>query len=170
MALYLITGVSGTGKSTACAELRERGYTAYDGDTDHLAHWFNNETGAIEYYDGTVAFIETHQRSVARETVKRLAQEARDKPVFLCNDPANEDELLDLFAQVFALVVDDDTRNYRLANRKSGHYDWGKLPHEMAYTRTEKALAYERYKRPQYSTIDATQPTAAIVDQILAHL
>ncbi|MEV0644987.1 AAA family ATPase [Phytomonospora sp. NPDC050363] len=35
----LITGMSGTGKSTVLAELAERGYTTVDADADEWSHW-----------------------------------------------------------------------------------------------------------------------------------
>jgi broad-specificity NMP kinase len=41
---YLVEGVSGTGKSSVCAELRNRGYRAIDGDKE-LAYRGNPETG-----------------------------------------------------------------------------------------------------------------------------
>ena len=41
---YLIEGVSGTGKTSVCKELRRRGYHAINGDTD-LAYRGDPETG-----------------------------------------------------------------------------------------------------------------------------
>lgn len=43
MAAYLITGASGTGKTSVAKELRRRGYLAYDGDAT-LAYHADPET------------------------------------------------------------------------------------------------------------------------------
>jgi hypothetical protein len=41
---YLIEGISGTGKSAVCRELRRRGYAAVDGDNE-LAYQGDPQTG-----------------------------------------------------------------------------------------------------------------------------
>ena len=41
---YLVEGVSGTGKTSVCKELRRRGFHAINGDTD-LAYQGDPETG-----------------------------------------------------------------------------------------------------------------------------
>ncbi len=167
MPLFLVTGLPGTGKSTVCAELKTRGFESYDGDYDHLAHWYNNGTGQPEEHDQdrTPEFLRTHSRDIARETVDGLAANAQDKSVFLCGDPENEDELVDLFAKVFALILDEDTRQYRLATRTNNQ--WGKLPHEIEYDLATIPIAYDRYQRLAYITLDSAQSTEIIVDQII---
>lgn len=170
MSLFLITGLPGSGKSTACAELKARGYKAYDGDYDRLAKWYNDATGRpIEertYHKRTPKFLQTHSRDISREAAEDLAAKAKHKTIFLCADPENEDELVPLFAKVFALVLDEDTRQHRLATRVNNQ--WGKLPHEVAYDLAVKPKAFNRYKKFGYDVIDAAQPTGAIVDYIEA--
>lgn len=46
----LITGVAGTGKTTALAELQKRGYLVIDLDATGLCRWRNKETGAYDEY------------------------------------------------------------------------------------------------------------------------
>ena len=171
MALYLITGVAGTGKTTICYELRARGFTAYDGDKDHLAHWYDKDWN-ITHYDGTAEFIRLHHRSIAAEVMDRLNREAINKPVFLCNDPDNENELQQAFAHIFALVLDTETIKKRLSTRLSTtkNYEWGKLPHELDLVLKQEHLVKARLKSSRYTAIDAAQTTAHIVDQILHNL
>jgi dephospho-CoA kinase len=171
MPLILITGLPGSGKSTVNTELKARGYESYDADEDHLAHWYDNETGLVVMQEDekrTAEFVATHSRDIARETVEGLAAQTIDNPVFLCGDPENEDELRDLFSKIFALVIDEDLRQHRLATR--GNNTWGKLPHEIAYDLTFQQKAPETYAKFGYITLDATQPVANNVDYILKRI
>jgi hypothetical protein len=45
MALFYVTGLSGTGKSAVLSELRVRGYHARGVDEDGYADWINKVTG-----------------------------------------------------------------------------------------------------------------------------
>lgn len=170
MALYLITGLPGTGKSTVCEELKSRGTVAYDGDYDRLAQWFSDQTGkpVLGQHVRTPEFLKSHSRNISRGRVEYLRTEATDKPVFLCADPENEDELADLFTTIFALVLDEGTRQHRLTTRTNNK--WGKLPHEIEYDQAIRPIAEARYMKPKYRTISADQTTDDIVDIICRHI
>ncbi|MDT8306538.1 MAG: shikimate kinase, partial [Anaerolineae bacterium] len=45
MQRVLLTGMSGTGKSTVIRELAARGYRAIDADENGWSHWVNMRTG-----------------------------------------------------------------------------------------------------------------------------
>lgn len=45
MAVVLVTGMSGTGKSTALAELERRGYDVVETDGDEWSEWFEGPDG-----------------------------------------------------------------------------------------------------------------------------
>lgn len=170
MSLVLVTGLPGSGKSTVYAGLRSRGYEAYDGDYDHFAKWYNNATGKpIEedkYHERTPEFLQNHSRNISYQLVQDLAVNSRNKTVFLCADPENEDELVELFDQVFALIIDEDIRQERLATRTNNK--WGKLPHEIAYDQAIKPIAFARYKKYGYSIIDSNKPVEEIIDFIIS--
>ncbi len=168
MPLFLVTGLPGSGKSAVNAELKSRGYESYDGDEDHLARWYNDETGqeveaGIE--DCTPEFLSKHSRSISRKVVEELALKAKTKPVFLCGDPENEENLNDLFSKVFALIIDEKTREYRLTARTNNV--WGKRPHEREYSAAFGKKWKDICLRLKYTHIDSSQPTKNIVDQIL---
>jgi len=172
MPLFLITGLPGSGKSTVNAELKARGYESYDSDEDRLAKWYNNRTGvAIEeehYVEHSPDFLRNHSRDISREAVEKLAAKAQGKSVFLCGDGENEEELQDLFDEIFALILDYETRSHRLATRTNN--SWGKLPREREYS-DEYGKKWEIIRRQfAYTTINAAQPTNKIVDQILAKI
>jgi len=170
MALFLITGLPGSGKSTVYAELKKRGYEAYDGDYDHFAKWYNNTTGEPiheeRYHERSPEFLQEHSRNIAYQLVKDLAIKAQNTIVFLCADPENEDELVGLFDEVFALRIDENIRQKRLATRTNN--TWGKLPHEVAYDLAVKPVALARYDKYDYKIIDSNRPIEDIIDFIVA--
>lgn len=168
MALFLITGASGAGKTTTCLELKARGYLAYDGDTDKLACWYDKQTGELvskRDESRTLEFVQMHSYLLLRDRLKKLAANAQDKPIFICCNPENMDELEDLFAKKFALVVDEATFRDRLVTRTNN--EWGKLPHELEYSTEFRQAHTQRYEEFGYDTVDATLPTRDIVDCIV---
>ena len=170
MSLYLITGLPGSGKSTVCDELKSRGYKAYDGDYDHLAHWFdqNGNIATRGTEERTPEFIQTHTRAIPKKTIEAFAQKATKADIFICNDPENEDELAPYFVQIFAMILDEDTRQNRVASRTNN--SWGKTPHERARDLAIRPIAERRYKQANYTHLDASLPTSEIVDVILEHI
>lgn len=170
MALYLITGTAGTGKSQVCLVLKTKGFEAYDTDDDGLARWQHNETryihpkSSVKPHMRTAEFLAEHSWNVPREYVEELAQNAKNKPVFICGSLTNEDELRDLFEKIFALYVDDDTLKYRLTTRTTN--DWGKQPHELKQSLAHHHKIYKKHEQKGDVVIDATKPLDIIVEEI----
>jgi broad-specificity NMP kinase len=90
---YLVEGVSGTGKSSVCDELRRRGYKAINGDRE-LAYQGDPETGKR-----TAAYgHEYHIWDV--DKVREIAAKKEDEVIFFCGGFRNLYKVLDLFDKI----------------------------------------------------------------------
>lgn len=155
---YLVDGVSGTGKTSVCYELRRRGWHAVNGDTD-LAYQGDPETG--EPTDVTPSHWH-HLWSV--EKVRALVADHSKGRTFFCGGSRNFGQFVDLFDAVFILDIDVDTLTRRLAERPADEF--GAEPSErdlvLRLHETGEGL-------PRGIPIDATAPLAHVVDEILRH-
>ncbi|HSZ43341.1 MAG TPA: AAA family ATPase [Trebonia sp.] len=171
--LIYITGMPGSGKSTVCDELKRRGHVAYDTDNDSIAFFYNNVTGkAIKRHipaaDRTPEWRAQYAWKAKRETVEGLLADTEGATIFLCGVTANDvDELWDLFAKVFALVIgDEQALRTRIANRREDGY--GKNPHELAALLEWQRTAAADFEELGAILVDATEPLEKVVDTILA--
>lgn len=65
MAKVLVTGMSGTGKSTAVQILGEHGHRVVDTDTDEWSHWVTLPDGSSDWVwreDAIIELLSNHQR------------------------------------------------------------------------------------------------------------
>jgi len=155
---YLIEGVSGTGKTSVCQELRRRGYVAIHGDRE------------LRYQGRPTTFSSPQIRHEHNlwdvEKVRRLAANQDDEATFFCGGSRNFKQFIDLFDEIFILDVDAKTLNERLDNRPDD--DWGKRKSER-----ELILRLHATKEDVPSSgivLDATQPLVSVVDEILSHV
>jgi hypothetical protein len=156
---YLIEGVSGTGKSSVCEELRRRGYVAIHGDRE-LAYQGDPTTG--ERTEGR-----RHEHHIWDvEKVRGLAANQDDEVTFFCGGSRNLKQFIDLFDEVFILEIDANTLIERLDSRPDD--DWGKRKSER-----ELILHLHATKKDIPSNgivLDATQPLVTVVDELLSHV
>ena len=162
---YLIEGVSGTGKTSVCNELRRRGYHAINGDRE-LSYQGDPETG--KPLDGSehhhdIWFVHRHHIWDVSK-IKILVADQRSPISFFCGGSRNFLRFIDLFDGVFVLSVDADTLNKRLAARPED--DWGGKVSERELIMRLHATK-EDVPRNAVS-IDATAPVARVVDDILS--
>ncbi|GAA3411708.1 AAA family ATPase [Streptosporangium vulgare] len=153
---YLIEGVSCTGKTSVCEELRRRGYHAVNGDTE-LAYQGDPETGRPT--SGPA-----HEHHIWQvDKVRALVADEDEAVTFFCGGSRNFSRFIDLFDGVFVLEVDLDTLNRRLDRRPED--EWGGKP-----TERELVVRLHRTKEdvPKNGvSIDATAPLAHVVDEIV---
>lgn len=154
---YLVEGVSCTGKTSVCHELRRRGYAAVNGDRD-LAYRGDPVTG--EPTD-----VGAHEHHLWRvDRVRALVADQQEPVTYFCGGSRNFSTFIDLFDAVFVLQIDQETLSRRL-DRRPGD-EWGARPEER-----ELILRLHRTQEdiPEGIAIDATAPLAEVVGEILRH-
>lgn len=164
---YLIEGVSGTGKTSVCHELRRRGYQAFNGDRD-LAYRGDPETGepvdwpAHNNFADSVAWIHGHQLWDV-DKVKSIVADQSNALSFLCGGSRNFSRFIDLLDGVFVLDIDHDTLIQRLSGRPDDEF--GGRPEERELI---VRLHGTKEDIPKNGVvIDATAPLERVVDDIL---
>ena len=153
---FLVEGVSATGKTSVCRELQRRGHHAINGDTD-LAYQGDPLTGTPL----DTAVHEHHIWYVDR--VRAIAADRSEPATFFCGGSRNFARFIDVFDTVFVLEVDLDTLLRRLGERDDD--EWGGIPSERDLV--VRLHATREDVPAQGVVIDATQPLAAVVDEIL---
>ncbi|MBC8102869.1 MAG: AAA family ATPase [Cytophagales bacterium] len=130
MKRVLLTGISGTGKSTAIAELAARGYKAVDADSDAFSEWveyINDPSDAGEIGSP----VEPDRDWVWREDRLRQLLATEDAEVlFVSGCAPNMGEFLPQFDHVVLLSAPADVIAERLRTRTNNAY--GKHPDEAA--------------------------------------
>ena len=154
---YLIEGVSGTGKTSVCKELRRRGFNAINGDTD-LAYQGDPETG--EPTDD----VPSHWHHIWHvDSLRALVADQSERYTFFCGGSRNFSKFQDLFDGVFVLEIDLDTLNRRLDQRPED---------EFGAQQSERDLIVRLHRTKEDTPkngipIDATAPLVHVVDEIL---
>ena len=161
---YLVEGVSWTGKTSVCHELRRRGFHTVNGDRE-LAYQGDPETGRpldSSGHERDIRFGHDHHLWDV-DKVRSLIADPRNPISFFCGGSRNFERFIRLFDGVFVLEVDLDTLNRRLAARLKD--EWGGRPTERELVAWLHATKEDI---PQHGVaIDATGPIDRVVDEIL---
>ncbi|HSE45793.1 MAG TPA: AAA family ATPase [Gemmatimonadales bacterium] len=156
---YLVEGVSGTGKTSVCRELNQRGYQAINGDRE-LAYQGDPETGQAT----DTALHQHHIWDVGR--VRALVADHQEPVTFFCGGSRNFSKFIDLFDEVFVLDIELESLHRRLDQRPQN--EWGSKPSEreliVRLHRTHEDIPGAGV------VIDATRPLADVVGEILRHV
>ncbi|GAA5115239.1 nucleoside kinase [Alloalcanivorax gelatiniphagus] len=152
---FLVEGVSGTGKTAVCHELRRRGFDAVNGDTD-LARPLAPGSAPVTAEDVHA------DHGWDADRVRALAADTTEPLTFFCGGSRNAAEFLDVFDAVFVLHVDRATLLARLGRRPAG--EWGS-------TRAQRALVVRLHEDgndvPPGVPIDASAPLGVVVDELV---
>ena len=167
MSAFLITGSSGSGKTTVAEELQRRGYTAYNTDTmPEVTSLYDMATGkAISLHDWPPAPLDTkryHWNWDLRE-LRRLLES--DHPVFIAAITSNTKENLHLFDDVLVLNPSVETLEHRLLTRTNNNI--GKHPDELAGILDKHAKSADMWRSLGARLIDGDQSLNEVVDTIV---
>ena len=152
---YLIEGLSGTGKSSVCEELLRRGYKAIHTDRT----WAYHADPATGLPGGPVSH-ETWMWD-RQQAVSEL-ESPEPEVLFVCGSSRNRDHFLPYFTRVFNLRIDDDTMRRRLEARTEDDWPLGQegIALVLALNRSDQGP-------PEAIQVDATQPLAEVVEEVL---
>lgn len=164
MQRILVTGVSGTGKSTIANELAVHGYKAVDVDGDEYSGWV-----AVEHLGAAGAIgtpVEADRDWVWREDRIQELLSAEDADVlFLSGCAANMGRFLPQFDLVVLLSAPADVLVGRLATRTNNPY--GKRPEEVARVLELVNTVEPTLRRIAGYEIDTSAPLDEVVATLL---
>jgi broad-specificity NMP kinase len=147
----LITGMSGTGKSTALQALGKRGHRVVDTDTDQWSHWTTLPNGSADW--------------VWREdAITELLAGHHHGTLFVAGCKSNQGSFYGQFDHVALLSAPADVLLARIAARNNNPY--GKKPEERELILQHLATIEPRLRATATIEIDASAPILHVVDQL----
>jgi shikimate kinase len=169
MALFYITGTSGSGKSSICDQLEILKYDAYDTDVS-MNDWYDRETGQIVEFVAktpheTTMWVQSHDFLMSENKVKQLAANATNKDIFICGHASNDIDLLTYFSKIFCLYLNEDDTRKRLSSRTNN--TWGNDPEQLDLLMKWYKPTLQRYQEAGAIMIDATRSVKDVVADIL---
>jgi shikimate kinase len=155
----LITGMSGTGKSTVIAALSARGYRAVDADEDGLS-----ELVSVPVDEPTG--LDPGQEWVWREDrIQHLLASDDGDVMFLGGCAPNQGTFYPQFDHVILLSAPAAVIAHRLATRTTNPY--GKRPEDIARTLALMETIEPLLRRGADHEIDTTRPLHEVITEIL---
>ncbi len=143
-----MTGMSGTGKSTALAELALRGFRVVDTD----------EPGWKELRDGEWVWQE--------DRIAELLSADGDRTLYVSGCVSNQGRFYGRFDAVVLLSAPADVILGRIATRATN--DFGKSPGERAQILADLESTEPRLRATCTHEIDATRPLDDVVESLIS--
>ena len=145
MTVVFVTGMSGTGKSSALAELARRGHRVVDTD---YGRWIEGEPEPLWRED----------------RIRELLDEHADETLFISGCVANQGRFYDRFDAVVLLSAPADVILGRVAVRSTN--DFGKTDAERDRIVSDLAAVEPILRRGATAEIDTRVPLAEVVDAL----
>lgn len=154
MAKVLVTGMSGTGKSTALAELGRRGFLVVDTDSREWSEWATPADGAEAEW-------------VWRENrIAELLASEQDGTLYVSGCRSNQGKFYDRFTAVVLLCAPAEVILDRVERRTTN--DYGKGPGERDRILSDLASVEPSLRATCTHEIDASRPLDEVVDALIA--
>lgn len=169
----LITGVSGSGKSSICAELNNAGYETYDLDSmSDVAIMIDRQTKQpvlkIDHHNDAKK-IQEMDWIYQEDKLRTLIADQKNEIAFYCGIPSNLNEILPMFSKIILLsVTNPDIIRQRLTNRTSNDFGKSKEVQEWVLAGKDKLEKELREKGAILvsAEIDLSDTTKTIIEII----
>jgi len=155
----LITGMSGTGKSTVTAELARLGYRAFDLDSPAYSELVPAPDGELTGVGGGMDWVWN------AEKVSALLDAAGDDLLFVSGCSPNQGEFSPRLDRVILLTVPTPILRVRLTTRTTN--DFGKAPAELERTMALIEAIEPLLRRSADVVIDSSAPLDEVVARVL---
>jgi len=146
----LVTGMSGTGKSSALAELRTRGFDVVDTDEQGWTEWSDAEDGYLWREDRIGELLDREPRTT----------------LYVSGTVSNQGRFYPRFDAVVLLAAPADVLFDRIERRATN--DYGKSTEERELIRSHIAEVEPLLRATCTHEIDASQPLADVVADLVA--
>jgi shikimate kinase len=154
MTNVLITGMSGTGKSSALIELARRGYRVVDTDDTGWCEWIDSSD------DGRGEWLWLENR------MTELLSSGDDRTLFVQGCVRNQAKFYDRFDAVVLLSAPANILLDRIARRTTN--DFGKTSVERAMILDDLAKVEPLLRASCTHELDASRPMAEVVADLIA--
>jgi dephospho-CoA kinase len=154
MKRVLLTGMSGTGKSSALSLLAERGYRTFDTDCDGL-------TVEVRSASGT-------ERLWREDRIQEILSATDADVIFISGTCRNQVKFYPQFDHIVLLSAPASVLVQRLGTRSNNPY--GKAPEHLAETLRFLETVEPLLRAEATLEIDTTMPLDAVVLAILHHI
>lgn len=150
MRRVLVTGMSGTGKSTALAELSKLGFEVVDTDDPAWTEWSEHEGGYVW----------------REEQLESLLARDPETCLFVSGTVSNQGKFYSRFDAVVLMSAPAEVLLKRIQNRTSNNY--GKDPEQRELVLQHLAEVEPLLRRTCTHEIDASDPLSSVVEQLAA--
>lgn len=171
MPIAWITGASGAGKTSVAAELRVRGWRAFDTDSEPgLARWIDESGKVVDRPDQpTVEWLSQNRWVWDPNWFEVLTSEVGGEWLVLCGNASNELDFLEWMDRVLLLEIDTHTMLRRLDDELRDN-DFGTVGDTRELLVRWLPGYQKRIRSLPAEVIDATAPLNVVVDSVVSAL